>query len=161
MYIELKKYLLKNMTNGFVLPYLFLYLQSFRIHQKIKLVIFLRSLHLSIKQRRTKRRRTEEIRSKFTLETLSYATQISLRVSENSDASNVVKDVTSASPSRATKYRKAMHSTFETIFIGEAALSLLVEQKLSESVYKIKNSKQKKITAICIHIGKISITSKT
>jgi len=84
---------------------------------------------------RTKRRKTEEIRSKFTLETLSYATQMSLRASGNLDASKVVKDVTSTSPSRATKYRKAMKSTSETRLSGEAALLLLIEQKLSKSQY--------------------------
>ena len=44
--------------------------------------------------RRSKRRRTKKIRTKFSPAELSFATQMSLRSSEHSDAANIVNDVT-------------------------------------------------------------------
>lgn len=85
---------------------------------------------------RTKRRRTEEMRSQSSTEELSYATQMKLRVSGKLDAAKVVKDVTLGSPSKAEKYRKSLEFVSETILSGDKALSLLIEQKLSRSQYE-------------------------
>ena len=49
----------------------------------------------------SKRRRTEEMRTKFIPVELSFATQIS-----HSDAAKIVKDLTLSSPSNATKYKE-------------------------------------------------------
>lgn len=57
---------------------------------------------------RSKRRRTEEMRSDFDVDTLSYATQMSLRFSGNVSASKVLKDISSSSPSKAEKYLRAV-----------------------------------------------------
>lgn len=59
---------------------------------------------------RTKRRRTLEVREKFSTQELSYAAQMSLRSSGAVDASKILKDITSASPSRAHKYLQAYKS---------------------------------------------------
>lgn len=63
---------------------------------------------------RSKRRRTEDIRTKYGPAELSYAAQMRLRSSGQVDASVVVKDVSSASPLKATKYRKVLHSSVST-----------------------------------------------
>lgn len=60
---------------------------------------------------------------------------MSLRASGNLDATKGVKNMTSTSLSRATKYRKTMQSTSGTTLSGEAALSFLIELKLSKSGY--------------------------
>lgn len=85
---------------------------------------------------RSKRRKTEKIRTQLTTEELSYATQMSLRHSGQLDAAKVVKDVTSKSPTRASKYRKSIEKVSEKTLSKEAALSLFVEQKLTKSQYQ-------------------------
>lgn len=55
---------------------------------------------------RSERRKTEELQKSAETEKLIFATQMKLRASGNRDASKVVKDF-SASPNRATRYRKA------------------------------------------------------
>lgn len=84
---------------------------------------------------RTKRRKTEHLRAQTSIEELSYATPMSLRASGKLDAAKVIKDVTLGSPSKAKKYKKC-DSISETTLSANAALSLIVEQKLSRSQYQ-------------------------
>ena len=53
---------------------------------------------------RSKRRKTQEVRSTFSTEELAYAAQMSLRTSGQLHAVQVVKDVTLTTPTRASKY---------------------------------------------------------
>lgn len=61
--------------------------------------------------KRSKRRRTEDLRNTFDSDELTYAMQMKLRASGRTDASQVVKRI-GDSPNRAKKYRKAYHNTF-------------------------------------------------
>lgn len=85
---------------------------------------------------RTKRRRTESLRSQASVEELSYATQMSLRSAGKTDAARVIKDVTMGSPSKAEKYRRSIELIQENILSADSALSLLIELKLSRSQYQ-------------------------
>ncbi|GLV46290.1 hypothetical protein CBL_21296, partial [Carabus blaptoides fortunei] len=73
---------------------------------------------------RSKRRRTEKIREEHNVQTLAYATQMSLRASGKLQASKVVKDVIVGSPSKALKCCKSMQRVTENIPSGNEALSL-------------------------------------
>lgn len=55
---------------------------------------------------RSKRRKTVQLRSEISSETLTYATQMKLRETGEVHAAHVIKDLTK-SPTRAAKYRRA------------------------------------------------------
>ncbi|XP_030766971.1 uncharacterized protein LOC115890777 [Sitophilus oryzae] len=90
---------------------------------------------------RSKRKKTEQLRSIATVSELSYAAQISLRASGKTDASKVVHEVTATSPTRASKYRKAYKELLKDrgprLMTGEDALAVLVEAKLSRHQYNV------------------------
>lgn len=85
---------------------------------------------------RSKRRRTQKIRTEYTAQELSYATQMSLRSVGNLNAAIVVKDVGLGSPSTGRKYREPLQSISEKTLSPDAAVSLIVECKLSKSQYQ-------------------------
>lgn len=94
------------------------------------------SLHFGKSSERSKRRKTTDIRTSFNSDELAYATQMNLRSSGKLDAAKVVKDVTMTSPSRASKYRTAYASTDEITLSEEAALSAMIEYKMSKTSYQ-------------------------
>ena len=57
---------------------------------------------------------------------------MSLRNAGKLDASEVIKDITSTSPSRAKAYRRSVQKVAETTLSGDAAISLVIENKLSK-----------------------------
>lgn len=87
---------------------------------------------------RTKRRRTVDLRSEHSSEVLGYAAQMKLRETGKLDAAIVVKDVTSGSPTKATKYRSSLEisNTEKEVLTPNEALSLLVEVDLSRNRYQ-------------------------
>ncbi|CAH1108689.1 unnamed protein product [Psylliodes chrysocephalus] len=88
----------------------------------------------------TKRKKTEDLRKNKSIAELSFATQMSLRVSGNTEASKLLKDITSTSPKRASKYGKAYKTLIEKEprkMSGEDALALLVDAKLSRHQYSL------------------------
>lgn len=95
---------------------------------------------------RTKRQKTEKLRSNTDIHELCYATQMSLRSSGNTDAAKLVKEITFSSPKRATRYRKAFKMSQSPIIqlSGESALSMIVDAKLTRHQYNIIRSKDKK-----------------
>lgn len=94
--------------------------------------------------KRSKRRKTEELRAFYSCEELSYATQMSLRLSGQLEAAKVVKDVTATTPTRAKKYRLAYdkfgHEQAKQIS-PEETLAMIVEAKLTRRQYSIIRSK--------------------
>ncbi|XP_029164495.1 uncharacterized protein LOC114935764 [Nylanderia fulva] len=94
------------------------------------------SLSFSDASDRSRRRKTEELRTSNTTEELAYATQMNLRFSGQLNASKIVKDVTLTSPTRATKYMKAATSQVEQTLSNDAALSVLIEHKFSKRTYQ-------------------------
>lgn len=90
---------------------------------------------------RTKRRKTEDLRTTRSAEELSYAAQMSLRAAGRLDAAKVVQDVALGSPSRAHRYRESLESISEIPYTSDKALSLVIELDLSKSDYqKLRNS---------------------
>jgi len=61
---------------------------------------------------------------------------MNLRSSGQLDASKIIKDVTSTSPTRAFKYRTAFTSEVEKTLSDDAALSVLVVYKFSKRTYQ-------------------------
>ncbi|XP_043468422.1 uncharacterized protein LOC122502436 [Leptopilina heterotoma] len=87
---------------------------------------------------RSKRRKTTKMREDFTAEELSYATQMSLRSSGSVDAAAVIKDITTTTPTRASRYRAAFKSslTHQPIeMTGDEALVDIVGSKLTKQSY--------------------------
>lgn len=98
---------------------------------------------------RSKRRKTESLRSSTDVEVLTHAAQLKLGTSGKRDAAQVLKELTT-SPKRATKYKRAFAKTQQ---MGKErmqmaplqALSLFVEAGLSRSQYEIIRNSQKKL----------------
>ncbi|GBP86804.1 hypothetical protein EVAR_99884_1 [Eumeta japonica] len=94
---------------------------------------------------RTKRVKTKDLRTMHTTQELSYATQMNLRASGQTDAAKILKDITTISPKRATKHRAAFskygtESSFQAKRLSSSdALSLFVDANLTRMQYnKIK-----------------------
>ena len=105
------------------------------------------SLSFSEASDTTKRKKTQELRQNYSVDELSYATQMSLRSVGQIDASKLVNEVTSTSPRRALRYRKALTDVEKHKHItmtGEEALSTMIEAKLSRRQYEVVRSKDKK-----------------
>lgn len=89
---------------------------------------------------RSKRRKTEEVRATLTTNELAYAAQMSLRTSGQLDAAKVVKDATLTTPTRASRYRKFLETKPEVTLSADAALSYLVDRKMSKNDYQALRS---------------------
>lgn len=87
---------------------------------------------------RTKRRKTEAVRSTLSTSELTYATQMSLRASGSVDAANVLKDATST-PTRASKYRNAI-----TLAVKPPPIEMSPDEALVDMV-NLKLTKQQYI----------------
>lgn len=95
---------------------------------------------------RTKRRKTEQLRSQMSSEELTFATQVKLQCEGKTDASHVIKDLTQ-SPMRAKKYRQALTKSKndkEKQLTPLKALCMFVEAGLSRKQYEIIRSFNKK-----------------
>lgn len=95
---------------------------------------------------RSKRLKTEVLRSEYSTQELCYAAQMSLRQSNNVKASKIVKDITISPASAATKYRQnlKMASSNQSMLSPEEALSMFVEAKLTRKQYNVIRSYDKK-----------------
>ena len=89
---------------------------------------------------RSKRRKTQEVRSTFSTEELAYAAQISLRTSGQVLAAQVLKDVTLTTPIRASKYISAVCSQNEVPLTPDEALSLMIEKGESKHSYQLSRN---------------------
>lgn len=99
------------------------------------------SLDFGSSSERSKRRKSEDLRRNFTTEELSYATQMSLRSSGHLHSAQVLKDITTTSPTRALRYKKAFQAittaTVDTTLSADVALSIMVEAKLTKKQYNV------------------------
>lgn len=89
---------------------------------------------------RTKRLKTQKLRTSTPVSVLSYATQMALRAEGSAHASEVLRDITTTTPSRASKYKKAYKRSLEQeikIMSGEDALAMMIKAKLSRSQYEV------------------------
>lgn len=96
---------------------------------------------------RSKRRKTEELRSNFEKEIIIHAAKVELGKSGKKDASNVLKDITST-PTRATKYKKAFYRTKsrseQPSLRPMQALQMFVDAELTQGQYEIIRNTNKK-----------------
>lgn len=81
------------------------------------------------------RRRTQSIRERHSVEELAYAIQMNFRASGKLDAAKVVQDITEGSPTKDRKYRESLNDNREKQMTKDKALSLVIENKLSKSMY--------------------------
>lgn len=104
---------------------------------------------------RTKRRKTASLRSDVPVNELVYATQMSLRSAGQPAAATVLKDITTTSPKRAVRYRRAFESAEERKngkLTSEQALSIFVEAKLTRRQYNLIREPVKDIYPSYKHI---------
>lgn len=97
---------------------------------------------------RSKRRKTEAIRSNFDKEIIMHAAQVELRKSGKRDASNVLKEIT-ASPTRATNYKRAYFRTKSSKdktspFTVQEAIQMFTDADLTREQYEIIRRTNKK-----------------
>lgn len=89
---------------------------------------------------RSKRRKTEVVRSAADDSTIIHAAQSTLRAKGLRNASEILKEITK-SPTRATKYRKAYKSSSESdkhnVLTPQEALEMFVEADLTRQQYEI------------------------
>lgn len=96
---------------------------------------------------RSKRRKTEEVRSEVDLKILSHATHSQLYAAGHRNASRVVKEITRA-PHLATKYKQLLsddHGKTYTKLSTVQALAMFVEANLSRRQYEIIRHSHKKM----------------
>lgn len=86
---------------------------------------------------KTKKRRVEKLVNEHSTEILSFATESSLRLSGQRNAAEMVKEVTSFSPKRASKIKKAyaFPPRLPSKYTPEEALALYVEGKFTKAQY--------------------------
>ncbi|KAK9731678.1 hypothetical protein QE152_g13452 [Popillia japonica] len=100
------------------------------------------SKHFAESSERSKRRKTEELRSNSDADVLAYATQMKWRGEGRRDAPVVMKDL-STSPGRATTYKKAYAKDKETEkgrLSPLRSLAMLVEADLIRKQYEVIRS---------------------
>lgn len=86
---------------------------------------------------RTKRRKTEQLRSEFSPEELTYAAQMQFRSEGHLEKAEVIKNVVFSTPTRASKYKKAISDIKIQPFSPDQALSIFVEAKLTKFQYNV------------------------
>lgn len=90
---------------------------------------------------RSKRRKTEELRSTFEEEVIVHAAQVELRKMGKRDASNVLKEIITT-PTRATKYKKVYYRTKSSknksspLTVKEA-IQMYIDADLTREQYEI------------------------
>lgn len=85
---------------------------------------------------RSKRRKTEEIRSTVENNVIVHAAQTSLRVQGKREASKILKEITDC-PTRANEYRNAVDKKNVTPLTPIQALTMFVEADLTRRQYEI------------------------
>ncbi|GLV45144.1 hypothetical protein CBL_05246 [Carabus blaptoides fortunei] len=89
---------------------------------------------------RSKRRKTLELRRNVPLDELTYAALMSHRAAGNKDTAKVITDIIK-SPTRATKFRKAVASGSQCPttkkHLPEEALAIFVEANMTMSKYEV------------------------
>lgn len=90
---------------------------------------------------RSKRLKTQVMRESTSGAVLSFAAQMNLRSEGKSEASQVIKDITTTTPTRASKYKaayqKSVSSKSDCSMSGEDALAVLIGGKLSRHQYDV------------------------
>ncbi|CAI6357482.1 unnamed protein product [Macrosiphum euphorbiae] len=89
---------------------------------------------------RNKRKITQELRNNTSVNVLSHATQMSLRASGQVEVAKLLKEITTSTPTRASRYRKVFKKQSAQApkkLSGEDALAVIVDTKLSRHQYNI------------------------
>ena len=87
---------------------------------------------------RSKRRKSQELRANYSAEELTYAAQMKIRESGNTDAANICKKVFLSSPTRSTKMREKIDRKAEIPYEPHMALSHLLNTSMSKSHIPLK-----------------------
>lgn len=96
---------------------------------------------------RSKRRKTKDLRDSVPADELTFAAQMSQRAEGNIDVYKIIKDVTST-PTRGTKFRKAISSANQTQIekhTPSEALAMFVEGDFSRRQWEIIHAANKSI----------------
>ncbi|XP_025411419.1 uncharacterized protein LOC112684234 [Sipha flava] len=90
---------------------------------------------------KTKRHKTQTLRTSNSTEELVYAAQLSLKETGNVDAAKLLKEATSTTPTRALNIQRA-YTAFQNVkpvqmYSEEDALALIIDAKLTKSQYTL------------------------
>lgn len=96
---------------------------------------------------KVKKRKLQDLLTTTNPEELTVAAEVVVRKAGKRDAANIIKELASASPKRATKIKKArkLFDVPEPKMSPEQALSLIVDAKLSTSQYETIRQRSKSI----------------
>src|SRR5699024_9529309 len=97
------------------------------------------TMKFSASSERSKRRKTEPLRSQYSQEELAFATQMSLRASGETEAAKLMTEALDTTPTRASKIRQSWLKKEDKIVIPysfEEALALFVNAKLTKAQYQ-------------------------
>lgn len=86
---------------------------------------------------KTKAKKTKWIRDSTPVSVLTHAQQMSLRADGKVQASKILKEITTTTPTRASKYRKSFKKNTIKQLSPEEALSVIIEAKLSKHSYNV------------------------
>ncbi|CAH0552735.1 unnamed protein product [Brassicogethes aeneus] len=95
---------------------------------------------------RTKRKKTDEIRSFVVKEVIVHAAQVELNKSGQRDAAAILKDITTTSPTRVTKYKRALsesRSVKPASLTPLQALAMFIEADLTRRQYEVVRNTNK------------------
>ena len=94
---------------------------------------------------RSKRRKTEDLRSMAETSELAYATQMNLGADGQWDTATVVKDVTCTTAKRGSEYMIAYRDMKNPVRVinEDKALSIVTEAKLTKQQYNIIKKRSK------------------
>ena len=84
---------------------------------------------------RTKRRKSQDIRIKYTADELAHAAQMKVREQGNIDAANICKEACLNKPTRSTKMNNKINSNIETFFEPHEDLCHMINTNSIKSSY--------------------------
>ena len=88
---------------------------------------------------KTRKRKIQHLLQEYDVQELSLATQLSVRASGKRDAASLIQEVSAASPTRATGYKKARKRSAkreQRPYTPEEALALFISNGFTVQTYK-------------------------
>lgn len=98
------------------------------------------TLDFSSSSGRSKRRKVNELRKSTSPRALAFATEMNLRASGSHAAANVLKNITTSSPTRASRYQSAFAQCSKPALkeiSADVALNLIISGKMTKETYNM------------------------
>lgn len=89
---------------------------------------------------RSKRRKVDDLRRSTSSSELAFATEMNLRASGSHAAAKVLKDITTTSPTRASRYQLAFAQSCRPVrqeISADVALNFIISGKMTKETYNM------------------------